>query len=538
MASRYLPLGHAGGGASSLVATHAPPIISAIFVAACFFLSFFPASSLGPRLGSQPGSGSPDWATSSPNSMGNHPLPAALRSSHTLSEAQCRAEFPLLYPQLDDLASLWGARGRGGITHTDVDRLEEAARSQDRWGWARVVVYDGRLYIRSLFRGQDTRLAALLALLNDAVLTDPAGVNAVFNATSTGGAGGSGAGPLPAIDMVISSGDKEGFPGYENGPGWVLTRRLGDGAGKYNWLAPDFGFAGWPEAQAPTYPEVVALQAATEEAYPWEAKADRAFWRGFPNFYPVRKDLMERTRAASHLPPDHPDAWADIFATTFGGETGPEYRPLVSLQDHCKHKYLVHSEGNSYSGRSKYLLSCHAITIAHKMEWTQHFHPALIPDPSSPAQNFVELPESGTFAGLEEVIRGLWESDNDPKAAASPGWFAKAMSPPVAALGKLTARQIADNARDTLRDRYLTPAATSCYFRAALRAYASVQESSTWTSGDFRSQGPSPHPGNGVPPPPPGGQGEAKHLGETGAVGDVSYDSWRILQMGDRWPPA
>lgn len=37
------------------------------------------------------------------------------------------------------------------------------------------------------------------------------------------------------------------------------------------------------------------------------------------------------------------------------------------------------------------------------------------------------------------------------------------------------ARRIADNARHTFRERYLTPAAISCYWRALIRGWASVQ---------------------------------------------------------------
>ena len=36
------------------------------------------------------------------------------------------------------------------------------------------------------------------------------------------------------------------------------------------------------------------------------------------------------------------------------------------------------------------------------------------------------------------------------------------------------AKTIADNARDVLRDRYLTPAAEACYWRRLIQGYASV----------------------------------------------------------------
>lgn len=509
--------------------TQLPPVIAAIFLVASFAFSLLhlsPDTLLGsstPAVNStspwKSGAGTPpqdDAATSKPNANGVTPLSAQMRTALTFPQSACKAQFPLLYPQLDELKKHWSSRG--GITKEHVDRLEEAAAGQNRWAWARVIIRDGRLWIRRYHGGDDTRQKAILALLNNAILTDPA-----FAASKNGTRSSE---SLPPVDLVISTGDRDGFPGAEEGPSWVLTKRIQDEKAKGTWLAPDFGFMGWPEAQAPTYPEVVELQRQEEQTWHWERKDDRAFWRGFPNWYPIRKDLMDRTRPPSHLPQGDPNAWADVFATTFGGETGPEYRPLVKLEEHCRRKYLIHSEGNSYSGRSKYLLSCHSITIAHKLEWTQHFHPALISDVTKPTQNYIELPGPG-FDGLEEAVRGLWESDGRQTGAV--GAWNRAKQKGI--LGSLSARAIADNARDSLRDRYLTPAATACYWRAALAAYGEAQQPSTWTnktaSADHHDKGPYVVPGNGASP--------GHHLGGEGGVGDISYESWVIVGAPE-WP--
>ncbi|CAO1624644.1 unnamed protein product [Parajaminaea phylloscopi] len=527
-ATAYSPLGHRGGGAASAAGrliTHGPPLLATLFLVASFVLSILPASRVAPAevLG-QAATAPVDAAQQSQpahvlNSTGVIPLPVELRSALTLPQTVCRAEFPLLYPQLEELKSHW--KQRGGIQKADVDRLEKAAASQDRWAWARVIIKDGRLWIRSYRNGADTRQRALLALLNNAIVSDPAFASGIQNSTGTSDL-------LPPVDIVMSTGDRDGFPGYDEGPGWVLTKRIKDAKAVGTWLTPDFGFLGWPEAQSPTYPEVVDLQRKEEEMWQWQRKDDRAFWRGFPNYYPIRKDLMERTREASHLPAGHEDAWADVFATTFGGETGPEYRPLVKLEEHCRRKYLIHSEGNSYSGRSKYLFSCRSITIAHPLEWTQHFHPALISDPNNPKQNYIELKGPG-FDGLEETVRGLWESDG--RQSGSQGWWAKAKAKGV--LGDRSAIQIADNARDSLRDRYLTPAATACYWRAALEAYSQAQQASSWTASNPLNsaggtvEGPWITPGNGA--------SQGHMLGSAGAIGDISYESWNLVGGGD-WP--
>ena len=114
------------------------------------------------------------------------------------------------------------------------------------------------------------------------------------------------------------------------------------------------------------------MAAEVEEKYPWSKKFDRMvrseskdmsrrtpltttsinlpmqFWRGFANWYPIRKDLIDRT--SYDFEPSR-ESWADVHETTFhpGVDIG-DYYPLVTLPDHCQHKYLVHTEGNSYSG--------------------------------------------------------------------------------------------------------------------------------------------------------------------------------------------
>lgn len=498
-----------------------PPLICSAFLAICFFLSI-----LSPSSTSIPSS------SSRPNRNGVTPLPPTLQSDLTLPQSQCRAEFPLFYPQLDELKAYWRNKkeGRTGIQKAHIDALESSAKQQERWGWSRVIVKSNRLWLRthheSQERGGTHRQRSMLALLQQAIQTSP-----------------SADGPLPAVDLILSTGDRDVFPTYSGEPAWVLAkhRLVPQTAGQ--WLAPDFGFMAWPEAQLPPHAEVVELQREQEALYPWEKKDDRAFWRGFPNpAYAIRRELLERTRNASHLPPHHPDAWADVFGTSFGPEAAqPDFAPLVPIEEHCRRKYLLHAEGNSYSGRGKFLLTCHAVTVAHPLDWVQHFHAALIGDREDRRRNWVELPGPG-WEGLEEAIRGLWETDGDAKASRAGtqgtkplpvegGWLAAARAKGIlpaagSKAARLTARDIADNARDSLRDRYLTPAATACYFRAALRAYAESMDVKSWGSD---GEGPRVRPGNGQSP--------GKDLGQPGAKGDISYDSWFAADAGD-WPPA
>lgn len=83
-----------------------------------------------------------------------------------------------------------------------------------------------------------------------------------------------------------------------------------------------------------------------------------------------------------------------------------------------------------------------------------------------------------------------------------------------------TGEQVADSAYRILAGRYLTPAATNCYIRAALRSYASVMK-----------DGVTLKPGGGVGPGSGLEKGWQKHV-----HGDVAYETF--VAFGQPvWPP-
>lgn len=298
-----------------------------------------------------------------------------------------------------------------------------------------LIVHNGQIFIRTFREGAETRNSALVHLIQQAVDSWPSGPG--------------GKESLPTIDLVLSPGDRDLFP--EDG-GWGVTRHIRDERATGRWLIPDFGFIGWPEASIASFEEFLDLAAKVEKQHPWHKKAARAFWRGFVNVYAVRMDMMDRADPNGH--PER-EAWSDIHPTTFDTNLHGNFFPLVSLPDHCRHKYLVHVEGNSYSGRSRYLFSCHSVTIAHPLEWTQHFHPALNNVSTSPHQNYVQLP-GPLFNGLEQGVKLLRLSDGTSDGQREQDLLLSSddpEKPPVKIIERNSAKQIADNAARTLRDR-------------------------------------------------------------------------------------
>ena len=150
---------------------------------------------------------------------------------------------------------------------------------------------------------------------------------------------------------------------------------------------------------------------------------------------PLREKLVEVTKDKS---------WADVVALDWRNKESMK-NDLKSMPEHCGHKFLAHTEGNSYSGRLKYLQACKSVIVAHKMDWIQHQHPLMVA--SGPEQNYVEVRRD--FGDLKEVVMTLQKDD-------------------------ALAHRIARNNVETFRNRYLTPAAEACYWRRLFRSWATV----------------------------------------------------------------
>ena len=113
--------------------------------------------------------------------------------------------------------------------------------------------------------------------------------------------------------------------------------------------------------------------------------------------------------------------------------------------------------GRSYSASFKYRQACESVVIAHQLQFIQHHHYLLVS--SGPDQNFVEVQRD--FADLPAKMQTLLDDSE-------------------------LAERIARNSASTFRDRYLTPAAEACYWRALVQGW---MDASPELGGDIVSQG-------------------------------------------------
>ena len=332
---------------------------------------------------------------------------------HGLTESQCDAAFPLLYHEIDRAVKY--RRRVGKLVESEVDV-----------GWrgdgiVRASIHANELYIIDAHGVSDhnhrPRSIATLHALDRAV-----------SASSE---------PLPTIEFTLTDHDSALLNPHGNDTTWAYSRLAHQ---ESLWLMPDFGFWAWPDVGLRSYAE---LQTALEDSEAdFANKKSQLVWRGSLNVgsgQDARKGLLHHSQD---------QLWSDVQTLDWSNKSNIDER-LLTMEDHCAYKFTAQTEGNTYSGRLKYLLNCHSVVLSHSLDWIEHYHHLLAP--SGTSQNYIKLKRD--FSDLPKTMQGLLQTSKKSGDAQS----------------------IADNAKALFRERYLTPAANSCYWRALIRGWASVQ---------------------------------------------------------------
>ncbi|KAK0941006.1 hypothetical protein LTR29_007423 [Friedmanniomyces endolithicus] len=334
------------------------------------------------------------------------------RRDYGLSEEQCSVAFPELYEEVDRAVAYRQKRGNIALEELDVGWRGD--------GIVRALIHDNQLYIVDAHGVSDAnhrpRSIATLHALNRAI-----------SSTSEF---------LPNIEFTFTDHDSALREGDGNHTTWGYSRHTSQ---ESVWLMPDFGFWGWPDVGLRSYAELQSFLDADEDDF--LDKVPKLVWRGSLN---VGSGLDAREGLLKHSA-DQP--WSNVQTLDWSNQTDIDEN-LLSMQEHCDYMFTAQTEGNTYSGRLKYLLNCHSVLLSHSMQFVEHFHHLL--QSSGPEQNYVKLKRD--FSDLPRTIESLGKTANLPDT-----------------------RRIADNALHTFRERYLTPAAEACYWRALIRGWASVQ---------------------------------------------------------------
>lgn len=317
-----------------------------------------------------------------------------------LNLQQCDAAFPSLFAEVDRAVNVWQ---KEPINESIINSIEPQN------GFVRAMIYDQKLYVIAKQGGIYSRDLATLHAIHRAILTSPEAI--------------------PNIEFAFNSDDR--IPSL---PLWGYARRAED---TNVWLMPDFGYWSWPETKVGSMDEVRMKATQEEESgtHAWKHKVEKLLWRGATMGLSLRERLLEVTCDKS---------WADVVALDWHDKESMT-KDLRSMPQHCQNKYLMQTEGNSYSGRLKYLQNCNSVIVSHPLDWIEHHHHLMRADGAE--QNYVEVKRS--FEDLEEKIAWLRKNDK-------------------------IARKIAHNSVKTFRERYLTPAAETCYWRKLMHGWAKV----------------------------------------------------------------
>ncbi|KAB5554883.1 glycosyl transferase family 90-domain-containing protein [Coniochaeta sp. 2T2.1] len=361
-------------------------------------------------------------------------LPPELLNNLSLDEEHCNAAFPGLTKEIDD------AVAQGPFT---LKQKGDSGPVQGR-------IKDGQLYIIHAQRRADlstemlnSRTAALHQL-HRALLTSPT--------------------PLPNTIFSLN------FQDSPFGTSWTYSRPADPSQSSLtarNFLMPHFSFWSWPLPFIGSFSRAASAISSIESSLSFADKIPRAVWRGTVWFNSVHNPRLRQNllKAARERTWD----WADIEALRWekGNATN-----AVRVEDFCRWRYVVHTEGIAYSGRFQFLQMCGSVVVTTPIVWMQHTTHLVRPVWSG------RLLEGEAWK-LSERMRRSWPRDYGPEEAnivfVKPDW-----SDLEDVIGWLeehvdVAEGIARRQRDLfVGGGYFSPAAEVCYWRALVRGWAKV----------------------------------------------------------------
>ncbi|KAI0431692.1 hypothetical protein F5Y09DRAFT_182251 [Xylaria sp. FL1042] len=364
-------------------------------------------------------------------------LPAELLSNRFLTEDQCRASFPGLLDQVDDEV----AKGPFKLERPANDLGPLIAR-----------IRDGQLYILSAARKGDlsrdmlSHRSATLHQIANALLTWPRPASSPPSSPFS---------HIPNTIFAFNHHDdpQAGTFSYSR-PADVALQKTASGETKRFFPIPHFSFYSWPLPFIGSLPRAAARIAKVESSTPFSSKIPRAVWRGTTWFNNPRagrlrqnlvrafgtsdENIAKNTNTNTNKKNADARKWADIealdwTATAAESSNGKKMMMMengernatnaVRIEDFCRYKYIIHTEGVTYSGRFQFHNLCASVVLTPPVAWIQHVTHLLRPvfsytlDPSSfsssssSSSNHPSLPPSFSSSSSSRLsLRSLFSS--------------------------------------------------------------------------------------------------------------------------------
>ena len=227
---------------------------------------------------------------------------------------------------------------------------------------------------------------------------------------------------------------------------------------------------------------ITELEKAYQKPGQWQRKISKAVWRGTSWFNSAQSPRLRQNlvKVAGGKP------WADVETLQWlagKGGSGRNASNALPVEEFCRYKYVIHTEGVAYSGRFQFLQMCASVVITPPINWVQHtthlVRPLFSSDldlESTAARNGLPPPKRWTST---ERTRKAWPVQYRPEEAnivfvdrewadleATVAWLED--HPDIA-------EGIARRQRELfVGGGYFSPAAEACYWRALVRGWAKV----------------------------------------------------------------
>ncbi|KAK3381274.1 glycosyl transferase family 90-domain-containing protein [Podospora didyma] len=284
-----------------------------------------------------PSDGSSSKRSSSPSIA--RPPPEILENL-SLTEDQCDAAFPGLTKEIDDVVS------KGPFT---VKQSGDLGPLQGR-------IKDGQIYILHAQRKSD--------LSQEMVNSRTAALHQLHRAITTS--------PTRLPDTIFTLNIQD----QPFGTAWTYSRpaspaHKSSDPNARSFLMPHFSFWAWKlpfvGSVARASRAITAIESAFSGPGKWNQKIPKAVWRGTTWFNSIQAPrLRQQLVAAAKNKP-----WADVQPLEWSG-SGSNATNALAIEDFCRYKYVVHTEGVSYSGRFQFLQMCASVVLTPPLHWLQH----------------------------------------------------------------------------------------------------------------------------------------------------------------------
>ncbi|KAI0427166.1 glycosyl transferase family 90-domain-containing protein [Xylaria sp. FL1042] len=256
------------------------------------------------------------------------------------------------------------------------------------------------------------------------------------------------------------------------------------------FLMPHFAFWDWPLPSIGSISRAAKAISRIEDTLPFARKDPRVVWRGSARFNgahnPTLRTGLLRIAAGAE--------WADVRALEsydVGASQGQESRgegeearegtantTTLMIEDFCRYKYVLYTDGVTYSGRLPFHQMCGSVLLTPPLAWRQLTTHLL--QPVFSRDLFSHNQHTGSAGrGMLEGVRNAWPARYAPEDAnvvfVAPDWSDLEDTvlwlenhPDIAA-------GIARRQRELSVGRgYISPAMETCYWRALLRGWSQV----------------------------------------------------------------